>query len=327
MKFVRFGSPTLQRQDQYKEPVPDMWPSYPPRKKGFFAFPAGYMDPFYLPLSRPPEDPHSLLQYLRDDDGAKLTRRDLYDEPDGSSSPVLSERGRALLKKRRLREKQLFWIDRPSYVMFFADPQAPPEFYGCDTEEEDRGRLDRPVEFLLDPDGEKIEARNFFYPCFRELFPENYEGFYYSPEPEEDFNPDRTLYYGDGKETTVVKWLKAKNILPDQLCIWPVYPKLGDQYAGTLKKYRTFEYDGCLWHHLGALLKRSEILAQFSDTWYYTDIHAYERALAKADGRVFRKKLKYQRQMKDPGYFGAHEWNGTFDLNQMYEVFFDRKIS
>lgn len=37
-----------------------MWPHYPPRKKGFFAFPAGYVDHFLLPLGRPPEDPHSL---------------------------------------------------------------------------------------------------------------------------------------------------------------------------------------------------------------------------------------------------------------------------
>ena len=79
MRFVRFGSLSLQKQVHYEEPEPDMWLSSQPCKKGFFAFPAGYMDPLYLPLSRPPEDPHALLQYLRDNDGNKVTKRDMYD--------------------------------------------------------------------------------------------------------------------------------------------------------------------------------------------------------------------------------------------------------
>lgn len=191
MKFVRFGALKLQKQEQYEEPAPDMVPWSPPCKKGFFAFPAGYMDPFYLPLSRPPENPHSLLQYLRDDKGNKMTK---------------------------------------------------------------------------------------------------------------------------------------KVLIPWELCVWPVYPKLENEYAATLKKYRMFEYEGCLWHHLGALLKRSEILSQFSDTWYYTDIHAYERALRKASGLRFGKKMKYQHQMKNIGYFGAREWNSTFDQKGMFEVFFDQRI-
>jgi len=78
MKFVRFGALKLHKQEQYEEPVPDMVPWLPPCKKGFFAFPAGYMDSFYLPLSRPPENPHSLLQYLRDDDGNKMMKKELY---------------------------------------------------------------------------------------------------------------------------------------------------------------------------------------------------------------------------------------------------------
>ena len=336
MKFVRFGSLTVRKQVQYEEPEPDMWPSSPPRKNGFFAFPAGYMDPFYLPLSRPPEDPHSLLQYLRDDDGEKMTRADLYDKVlvKGSFNikdyydSVLSQRGREFLKKRHLKEKQLFWIRRPSYVMTYPDPQRDLTFYRLGEDDEDRSKLNQPLEFLLGPDGEKIEPNGFFYPRFyRQKFPEKYEGGYMPPVPGEDFDPENELYYPDHRSVTIDKWLKINQVSPERLCIWPVYAVLEDEYAGMLKKYRMFEYEGCLWHHLGMLLKRSEILAQFSDTWYYTDIHAYERALAKANGWIFGKKQQYQRKMNYIGYFGAKEWNGTFDQTQMFEVFFDHKIS
>ncbi len=334
MKFVRFGSLSLQRQIHYEAPVTDMYPSSPPAKKGVFAFPAGYSDPFYLPLSRPPEDPHSLLQYLRDDNGAKITKKDLYDaipkEEYGLKYDelVLSEKGLAFLKKKRLKEKKLFWVKRPSYVMVYPDPKKDLTFYGLDTPRENRGRLNQTLTFLLDPDGDKIETSRFFYwDFYGRRFPEMYEGGYRAPEPEEDFNPEKELYYGNGKTITVAKWLKKNHVRPEQLCVWPCYAKHEDEHAATLKRYRVFEYNGCLWHHLGMYLKRSEILSQFADTWYYTDMHAYERALRKSDGMLFRKRKKYQREMTGNGYFCVTTWNGTFDLSTMYEVFFDEKLS
>lgn len=345
MKFVRFGALTLQKQEQYEEPTTDMAPWQPPCKKGFFAFPAGYMDPFYLPLSRPPEDPHSLLQYLRDDEGNKMTKRDLYDAvpipgveyyygvpvlPRRYEKPVLSEKGKAFLKKRRLKEKQLMWVKRPCWVMVWKpdltwDGEFP-HFYGLDTENEDRNRLNVLLEYLFAPDGEKIAAEDFFTWDYLELFPDNYEGYDILPVAGRHFYSDDKIYYGDGKSVTIARLLKMRQVDRINLCIWPVYPVLEDEYAATLKKYRIFEYEGCLWHHLGGLLKRSEILSQFSDTWYYTDIHAYERALRKASGLKFGKKMKYQRQMKRPGYYGAYEMNTTFDLDGMFEVFFDQRI-
>ena len=76
------------------------------------------------------------------------------------------------------------------------------------------------------------------------------------------------------------------------------------------------------WH----ALKPSEILGRFSDTWYYTDIHAYERALRKSNGKTFGKKREYQRTLRKTGYYAAMEYNGTFDKSKMYEVFFDQRI-
>ena len=58
-----------------------------------------------------------------------------------------------------------------------------------------------------------------------------------------------------------------------------------------------------------------------SDTWYYPDIHAYERALKKSNGKAFAKKREYLHSMEKAGYFAAQEYNGTFDQTMMYEVF------
>ena len=360
MKFVRFGSLSLQKQTHYKEPKPDMWPSSPPGKKGFFAFPAGYMDPFYLPTSRPPEHPHSLLQYLRDENGAKLTKNDLFRKnPMSDLSPedyikysvllnklggmslsdsfskvldecnetYLSPKGEEILRKKKLKKKQLMWVKRPSYVMVRPDPETDLTFFGLDTEKEDRTRLNQKLEYLLDPSGDKIDADDFFHYDFRKCFPDGYEGDYEPPKPDDDYDDRKDLYYPDGKSITVSKWLEKKGIRPEQLCIWPCYAEGDDEYAAILKKYHVFDYDGCLWHHLGMFLKPDEILSRFSDTWVYTDMHAYERALRQSDGREFKKNMKYQRQMERPGYFGAYTYNGTIDQSMMYEVFFDEKIS
>ena len=334
MKFVRFGPLSLQKQVHYKEPSPDIWTSSPPRKKGFFAFPAGCVDPFYLPHC-PPEDRRSKLQYIRDDEGNKITRRMLYDLDPADADDyegVLSAKGEAALKKKKIKHQQIVWIDRPSWVMFFPDPKKDLTFYGLHTPEEDRSRLNQPLEFLLDPAGNKIKADEIFsYDFLCERFPANYEGGY-QPPVDEDIFLEKSLPFWNwnmdyhGPFFTFGEWLKKKNVSMEQLCPWPCYAKHEDVYATMWKKYRVFEYEGSLWHHLGMFLKRSEILDQFAETWYYTDIYAYERALKKSLGKVFGKKLEYQRKMGRIGYRAAYEYSSAFDIETMYEVFFDRRI-
>jgi hypothetical protein len=324
MKFVRFGSLTPQKQVQYVEPKPDIWSSSPPCKKGFFAFPAGYMDPFYLPLNIPPENRYSLLQYLRDENGNKVTRSEMYEDPSDYINSPLTAKGEAILKKYRLKTKQVMWVEREAWVMIYPDPEEDLTYYGLNTEFEDRSKLNQPLKFLLGPSNEKISAIWYLYDFPRT--PDIYEG-YYTPPTMEEIEADEKLYYPDGSTIKFGNWLKKNNIDIRTLCIWPCHDNpYVFSYAAKLKKYLVFEYNGALWHHLGEHLKRSEILDQFSNTWYYTDIHAYERALRKASGRKFGKKMEYQRKMKNPGYFGAHEYNATFDISKMYEVFFEHKI-
>jgi len=371
MKFVRFGPLTPQKQMHYKEPKTGMWPCNPPCKKGFFAFPAGYMDTFYLPLSRPPEDPHSLRQYFRDENGEKITRKAFYRKnteaaerianyaeelkfsnwgrnlklpkgdndwffrmvardklyPNGEDEPTVAPEIQALLKKRKLKEYQILWVQRPSYIMYFPDPKKDLTFYGLGTDREDRTRLSQPLEFLIDPFGEKIKPANYISSgYYMGAFPSLFEGGFRAPDPKKDYMSHSSVYFPDKKSVPFLKWLKMKHISPDQICVWPCYPEEEDEYATTLKKYHVFDYDGCLWHHLGEFLKPGEILSRFADTWVYTDMHAYERALKKSNGTAYQRNMKYQRNMTRPGYFGTQTWNGTFDLSTMYEVFFDEKI-
>ena len=159
MKFFRFGAIKPQKQVQYKESEPDIWPSFPPCKKGFYAFPAGFTDMFYIPLSRLPEEPYSLLQYLRDDNGRKMTENDLYrKEPDpeykGCEIQVLTEEGKSFLKRRHLKENDLIKKLRPCYVMVYPDTDQDLEFIS----EDDHSRLNQPLTFLLDYNIEKIQC-------------------------------------------------------------------------------------------------------------------------------------------------------------------------
>lgn len=320
MKFFRFGAIKPQKQVQYEEPKAEMYPCSPPCKKGFYAFPAGFTDPFYLPLSRLPEEPYSLLQYLRDDNGRKMTENDLYrKEPDpeykgwGCEIQVLTEEGKAFLKRRHLKENDLIKKLRPCYVMVYPDTDQDLEFIS----EDDHSRLNQPLTFLLDEDGNKIDAYDYFFSDFIKKFPDNYKGFYQGPDEEDFFEREETL-----------QWLKKINVHPEQLCIWPVYDDMYDRYLTILKKYSVFEYNGCLWHHLGGYLKRSEILSQFADTWFYTDMHAYERALKKSMRNHYGTRENYQKKLGKtaPGRKPATYMNATFDVNGMYEVFFDEKI-
>ena len=124
--------------------------------------------------------------------------------------------------------------------MVYPNPEKNLLFYGLDMEWEDRSRLNQPVEYLLDPSGERLEAREIFSnEFFKTRFPDMYETWYESPVVDRDIFPDdEELYYPDGRKITLAKWLKKKNIKVEQLCIWPCYAEDDDVYAATLKKYR-----------------------------------------------------------------------------------------
>ena len=79
MKFVRFGTLKSVKQKGVKN-----WRSAdyhkPPRKKGFYAMPYGYVDMYYIPDGW--TDDNMRIQFLRAADGRKLTCYDMEHNPD-----------------------------------------------------------------------------------------------------------------------------------------------------------------------------------------------------------------------------------------------------
>ena len=85
MKFVRFGTLKSVKQKGVKN-----WRSAdyhkPPRKKGFYAMPYGYVDMYYIPDGW--TDDNMRIQFLRAEDGRKLTCYDMEHNPDEAMTPL-----------------------------------------------------------------------------------------------------------------------------------------------------------------------------------------------------------------------------------------------
>ena len=367
MKFIRFGSLSPVWQRQYvANPTDDTSPHKPPRRNGIYAFPLGYFDPFFLytPKERTASSKYAITEYLRDENGEKITRRrfeksktvvrpyseldyykitkeycELLDDKSDKSietntrknylSRLIQEYSKysqnsyetsiaVILKKKRLKEEDIKWEQRPSFIMVMKDPENPPKFMDDDPTK----GLDQPLEFLLDDDGDKIWADEFLYEQFSL---NNYHGFF-EHFTKDDISSNWKEIYGEKEIIPLGKWLAQKGLSIRHLCVWPVYPKDENVYATIYKKSRMFQYDGCLWHHLGDLIKHSEVLDQYGLTWFYTDIKTFERALQKSAPKRFSQVQDYLSKEKNYTRGGLYTFNSTFSIAGMYEVFIDQKV-
>ena len=72
MKFIRYGIlKAFDHPDWDDDPNDD---HAPPRRYGFYAFPYAFHDAFYM-VHKPASDPDSIMQYVRDERGRKITGR------------------------------------------------------------------------------------------------------------------------------------------------------------------------------------------------------------------------------------------------------------
>ena len=367
MKFIRFGSLSPVWQRQYvANPTDETSPHKPPRRNGIYAFPLGYFDPFFLyrPYDRTASSKYAITEYLRDENGEKITKRRFEEsktveypltelelnkitlefcqicENKDDSSPALRARKNYLarlikdntkfakklydnsiadiLKKKRIKEEDIVWEKRPSFIMFMKDPEKPPKFIDDDPTK----GLDQPLEFLLDDDGGQIWADEFLHEQFSL---DNYHGFF-EHVTNDDIRYNWKEIYGQKEIIPLEKWLAQKGLTIRHLCVWPVYPKDENLYATIYKKSRMFQYDGCLWHHLGDWIKHSEVLDQYGLTWFYTDIKTFEKALKKSDPKRFSQVQDYLSKDKNYTKGGLYTFNATLSISGMYEVFIDQKI-
>ncbi|MBQ7651000.1 MAG: hypothetical protein IJS15_08570, partial [Victivallales bacterium] len=222
-----------------------------------------------------------------------------------------------ILKKKRINVRTIVWEQRPSFMMVMKDPDNPPKYIDDDPTK----GLDQPLEFLLDDYGEKIWPNHFLY---NQFVMDNYFNGSFNHIDEKDIHM-HDMYVGD-KIIPIKKWLAKRGLTINHLCVWPVYPEEEDKYATIFKKSHMFEYEGCLWHHLGRFVKQNEILDQYGLTWFCTDIKSFERAVKKSDPKRFSQVKDYQSKEKNYSMGGLLTYNATLTINGMYEVFIDHKI-
>ncbi len=130
----------------------------------------------------------------------------------------------------------------------------------------------------------------------------------------------------------VTKWLAKQDLDIRQLCVWPIWPlirtsdwkddlKFEADMAVAMHKPHIFEYNGHLWHHLGEFMKSGEILSVYANTWFFSDVHAFEGALKKMSTAMRAGNhasvtgsqtywARHQRASRIPGLSlpGPHTW-------------------
>ena len=338
MKFIRYGDLKAFDQKQYEKcPGVSEYPHTPPRRKGFFAFPFGFFDRFYI-LYHPACEAHSQMVYLRDKSGRKLTDADMnvlseteteycYETDLWRPKVVRTMTDNEFLKMLGVPKQPIIREDRPSWVCVMKNPKRPPRR----TED---GKLDRRFEYLTDPRGERVPAREFFR---RKWWPTDFD------EPAEfefckpaDINNDVVYLFGlgdkydwirdrDGGVRLTLDYLRKRGIGVESLFAWPVYPPGEGAWLTLFKKPHLFDYDGCIWHHLRRYVPPRAVLAAYGTTWVYTSMRDFERALRRAEPKAYGKQMASRTNAKASRFGGPYCYNATIALEGMYEVFFDEE--
>ena len=346
MKFVRFGDMKAFEQKLHRAcPNIDQSPHRPPRRKGFFAFPYAFFDRFYI-ICRPASEIHSQMSYLRDGHGRKMTDTALWELSkteyerntiNGRMEPKAIQKmtDNELLRSLNLPKQPIVREKKPSWVCVMADPTHPPRI-AID------GGLNQKFEYLTDAEGNRIDAREFFD---REWHPSDFsnpDGFefctpkdisnevfwFFDLYKQYDRYNDR---HGDGGVKLTLDYLRKRGIHSENLFAWPVYPPFEDVLLTVFKKPHVFEYGGCVWHHLRKFVPAGSILAAYGTTWVYTSVQDFGRALRHVEPRAYAKQKALQGNARAKIFGGPRCDSATFDIDGMYEVFFDeddiRKIS
>ena len=349
MKFIRYGIlKAFDHPDWDDDPNDD---HAPPRRYGFYAFPYAFHDAFYM-VRKPASDPDSIMQYVRDERGRKITGRAIknylkeYDLDDDEDAEYGNYRrktdGETFLGKhpdKWLRQHGSPTIrgsdeNRPSWVMVMKDADNPPYLLPS-------GKLSEEGTFLLDSSGARIEAREFFERVWRPIdFAARYRDWWIPTRPEhlnergiielyhrDDPRRNLTPFGRDGEENVkrnhafVIARLARMGIALERLYAWPVYEEGDDVYLTIYKKPHVFDYCGNLWHHLDKYLRPGEALCR-ARNWVYTSTAAFERALRKVDPKQFRVHTRTQ-HAPNLATGGPQFMQPTLDTDRHSEVYLD----
>ncbi len=329
MKFIRFGDLKAFRQKRYKKcPDVEEYPHAPPRAKGFFAFPYGFVDMGYVTaMAHPACNPNSPYSYLRYKSGRKLTMADQLKEG-------VCLKDAELLRQLGLPTNQpILHEDRPSWVCVMKNAADPPRLTGD-------GRLNQEFEYLLDVKGERVKANGYYGFFDREWRLDDFTGDNFAVCALSDIDeratidlgitkrdewwrttPVRKPYSHDELLQMVLDYLGEKGIGVERLFAWPAYKEDEDVWLTVFKKPHIFSYTGCLWHHLRKFVPSGSVLASYGLTWVYTTVRDFGRALRHLFPSRFCKLRTLQAKADRCG--GPYCGSDSVDVNEMFEVFFD----
>ena len=349
MKFIRFGplKPILQ-EGYIADPPEDISEHRPPRKHGFYAFPYGLRDMFFIPIRR------NNCTLLKDDEGNYVCYDDCYKHDEELDKEVLTPLGKHLLEKYKLRKYQIECLRPDSVIRIMKDWRNPPKLLPD-------GHLNQKLGYLLDNHKQTMQTCDYFQDRTWTLKDYDASRPDYSWTPMSMDNLDISKICSDilGIETDpkghsldewecdqkwlieqVAQWLAKQGLDVRQLCVWPIWPLIkkdrhDEEYeasmAVALHKPHIFEYNGRLWHHLGQELKSGEMLGVYADTWFYSDVHAFEGALkrwstlrwASNEGSVTGSKtdwalLQRVQRISNPSTPGPLTWLPSFGAPEVF---------
>ena len=337
MKFIRFGDLKAFEQKRYKRcPDVDEFKHCPPRRRGFFAFPYGFLDQSYL-VHHPASEPHSPMVYLRGKDGKKITKADFreewvldgyYDDRIDDLVDVIHLDDRVVLKKLGLPKLPVFWEPRDSWVCIMKNSSSFPRW------DDDTKRLYAEFDYLTDETGERVPAGKFFYRRWG-LGDFEYENYFPVCRPCDISDgawdvlglecKDIYVNHPEKGVRSVLEYLGRRGIHYRRLFAWPVYQTGEEAWLTTFKKPHMFDYDGCLWHHLRAHVPPRAVLSSYGTIWVYTTVRDFGLALKKASPFAYNRHLKVRNATSASLFGGPHWFNGEYSIDWMCEVFFDEE--
>lgn len=130
--FTRYGGLSPLKQEHY-ETGPDKGFHNPPCRHGLYAMPTGYFEGFILGATYMPSHISGKSEWLRDDDGNLVEDTRDFEYIKGVEKPIFTKELKAILKKRNVKEKQL-WSSRLSERPKCPIDENGEEFDDCDGE-------------------------------------------------------------------------------------------------------------------------------------------------------------------------------------------------
>jgi len=114
MKFIRYGGLSALKQTHIKTKDEEYY-HLPPKKKGFFAFPAGYVDTFLLTATWEPTNISNKSSWVYKEDGSKLS----YEEYSKDKKFWIK-----YFKKLGIKDKNVYYSRESGYAFYLKPPRT-----------------------------------------------------------------------------------------------------------------------------------------------------------------------------------------------------------